>query len=144
MWIQQQGFSYWHNYPKKYQTEDDINSKHLYKYSDSDIIKAVITLDESQFYPWSSVHWSRTDDKPLVVHRLAVHPEHQNRGLGKILMQFAEDFGLKHNNKTIRLDVSADNKAVNHFYISLGYAYRGSVYLPVRDIPFNCYDKSIS
>lgn len=138
--MKQQGYTYWDNYPKKHQTVSDINNGHLYKHSEEGIIKAVITLDEEQFFPWSRVHW-KLKEKPLIVHRLAVHPLYQRKQLGHTLMHYAESIARDNNHTALRLDVSADNIAVNKFYVSLGYELAGTVYLPVRDYPFNCYEK---
>ena len=51
---------------------------------------------------------------------LAVHPEHQNKGLGRRLLQMAEH-GLAQSR--LRLTVRASNAPAIHLYQSMGYAF---------------------
>jgi ribosomal protein S18 acetylase RimI-like enzyme len=52
---------------------------------------------------------------------LAVSPEHQRKGLGRLLMQHAEAVLLALGCPKLNLQVRHDNTAVLHFYASLGY-----------------------
>jgi len=101
--MQAQGYTYWINYPKKHQTEGDILSQTLYTYTDDSILKAVISLDEEQFFPWKLIKWKDTKGKALIVHRLAVLPEFQGQYLGHKLMTFAEEWAKENSYTSIRL-----------------------------------------
>jgi len=142
--MKKNGFTYWDDYPKKHQTKSDIINSSLYLLNQLDTLIAVITLDEEQFFPWFHVDWKYKEGTPLVIHRLAVHPRHQNKGFGKNMMDFAETWALENQYKNIRLDASSNNLGVHDFYTSIGYTVAGEVYLPVRDYPFTCYEKILS
>lgn len=141
--MQASGFTYWIDYPKKHQTKTDIKNESLYVYASAEKLKAVITLDEQQFYPWSRVEWLDSNGKILAVHRLAVLPDDQGSGIAGLLMKFADDYAKQNGYTSIRLDASSNNLDVKNFYLNHDYHIRGEVYLPVRDWPFICFEKSL-
>ena len=56
------------------------------------------------------------------IYYLAVSPQHQGQGLGKQLMQAAEDYLLAKGVWKINLFVRHGNEKVNNFYDSIGYS----------------------
>lgn len=56
------------------------------------------------------------------IYYLAVSPNHQAKGLGKLLMQEAEDYLLAKGAWKINLFVRHGNEKVSNFYDKLGYA----------------------
>jgi ribosomal protein S18 acetylase RimI-like enzyme len=84
------------------------------------------------------------DNKNLYIHRLAVDPNFQKKGIGKSLMDFAEDYAKKNQFKTVRLDTFSQNKRNNKFYKSREYVKLGDVFFPMQsEYPFHCYEKII-
>lgn len=60
-------------------------------------------------------------NKPTAkIHKIYLLPTIQGRGIGKILMQKAEDWAAQHHQNTIILNVNRFNKAL-YFYEKLGY-----------------------
>lgn len=55
------------------------------------------------------------------IHKIYALPSTQGKGIGKALMQFAEQFAVKHQQSEIRLNVNRNNRAVS-FYKKMGYA----------------------
>lgn len=56
------------------------------------------------------------------VYYVSVDPEHQNRGMGRAVMQAAEDWLRERGVWKLNLIVRAENTAVIDFYSRLGYA----------------------
>jgi ribosomal-protein-alanine N-acetyltransferase len=52
---------------------------------------------------------------------IAIHPDMQGQGLGRLLMDFLRIAALRRGAKKIRLRVYRNNKAAVHLYHSLGY-----------------------
>jgi len=64
----------------------------------------------------------------LWIARLIVHPEYQNLGIGKKLMQFVED---KYNNVTaFELFTAEKSQRNNRFYINMGYVITDKITEP--------------
>lgn len=62
------------------------------------------------------------DPSEAYVERLAVFPEHRRSGMGRALMQRAEELGNEENKKNVGLHVSADNLPARKLYEGTGYA----------------------
>ena len=69
-------------------------------------------------------------------------PNFQKKGIGKSLMDFAEEYAKKNQFKTVRLDTFSQNKRNNKFYKSRKYIQLGDVFFPMQsEFPFHCYEK---
>ncbi|MFD2880470.1 GNAT family N-acetyltransferase [Paenibacillus rhizoplanae] len=73
----------------------------------------------------------------LIMHRLAVHPEIQGKGIARRLIAFAEEFARSSGYRSIRLDTYAKNDRVLKLYPSLGYLQRGEIRFPGRTAAFS-------
>ena len=87
------------------------------------------------------VSWVTKNSNNLYIHRLAVHPDFQKKGIGKALMDFAEKYAKKKEYKSIRLDTFSVNKRNLKFYESRGYQRLEKIYFPKQsEFPFYCYE----
>ncbi len=126
-------------YPDDKMLSDDIVKHEMYGFYQGEMLCGVIVLNEIQLDPYASVEWSLDDAKPLVVHRLCIHPDFQSRGIAHALMKFAEDFAVRNRYRSIRLDAFKSNPAALHLYQRLGYQMCGTIEL--RKGTFFCYEK---
>ncbi len=67
-----------------------------------------------------SVELNYQNQPKAKIHKIYILPNLQGKGIGKILMQKAEDLALENNQKSITLNVNRFNKALN-FYENIGY-----------------------
>ena len=81
--------------------------------------------------------------KIQVIHRLAVHPDFQRKGIARNLMDFAEAHAKNNSFTSIRLDAYTGNKRVLQFYENRGYIKRGEVKFKGRSLPFACMEKQL-
>ena len=103
----------------------------------------MLSLSKDEVY--NNVKWLTKDEKNLYVHRLAVDPMYQKKGIGKLLMDFAEEYGLKNGLKSVRLDTFSKNDRNNKFYRSRNYIQLDDVYFPNQsEFPFHCYEKILN
>jgi len=88
------------------------------------------------------INWSTNDsDRNIVVHRLAVSPHHQGKGIARKIMDFAERWAAENNFDAIRLDTFSQNPRNQKFYKNRGYTELGSVYLSYKkEHPYFCYE----
>jgi GNAT superfamily N-acetyltransferase len=137
------GIDQWdENYPDYDSLLNDIKTETLFAYREGDAILGIIVLNESQDEEYSAMNWSTNDDdRNIVVHRLAVHPEHQGKGIARSIMDFAERWAADNNFDAIRLDTFSRNPRNQKFYTNRGYTELGSVYLKYKkDHPYFCYE----
>lgn len=67
------------------------------------------------------------EEEIIVIHTFAIHPDYQGRGIGRRLLNFAEEYSRTQGVKVIRLDVSIHNTPAIKLYEKYGYTYRGTV-----------------
>ncbi|MNI68827.1 Acetyltransferase YpeA [compost metagenome] len=75
------------------------------------------------------------------MHRLAVHPEIQGKGIARRLLAFAEDQAAREGYSSIRMDTYAKNDRALSLYLRLGYEVRGEVRFPGRIANFPVMEK---
>ncbi|MBL0387430.1 GNAT family N-acetyltransferase [Tumebacillus sp. ITR2] len=132
-------------YPNRTVLEADLAAGTLFVCVDEDekLLGAVV-LNESIDEPYSQIQWDDAQGKWLVVHRLAVHPDTQGRGIGRDLMGFAEQWGLENGYSSIRLDTYSRNKAAVALYLRLGYVWKGEIHFQDRRAePYVCFEKEL-
>ena len=139
--MQQNGFNYWNkNYPSE-KIPSDISQQCLYKVVVEEVILGIVSLNESQDKNYASLSW-KYGGNILAVHRLAVHPKAQRKGIGWKLMQFAEDFAQQNGYDAIRLDTYSQGFMVD-FYKKMNYQVVGNVILNPEVDFFVCLEKEI-
>lgn len=141
--MRQNGIDQWdEHYPDRSSIQMDLESKTLFAYRDINEILGIVVLNEKQDNEYSEINWSTRDtDKNLVVHRLAVRPDQQGKGLARQLMDFAEKYASEKGYDAIRLDTFSQNAQNQRFYANRGYTELGSVYLKYKkEHPYYCYE----
>lgn len=134
-------FQWNENYPNEEIMLKDIKEGNLYVMKDNSKFYGVITINEEQDEEYKKVDWKSKASGVLVVHRLAVGPLGQGKGIGKSLMVFVEDLVRQKNYNSIRLDTYSGNPIALSFYEKLGYEKVGEVYFEGRELAFYCYEK---
>jgi ribosomal protein S18 acetylase RimI-like enzyme len=131
-------------YPTLDYFEDDINKGNMRVIESNDELIGIITFNEFQDDEYKDVRWLTATGNNLVIHRLAVNPKWQRKGVARFLMDYAEDYAFKKGYASIRLDAFSDNKRVLRFYRNRGYIKTGQVYFPKRETPFFTYEKLLT
>ena len=136
------GIHQWNEY---YPTLDiiirDLESDSMYVLKEGNDIWGIIAINEDQSLEYNNISWVSNEGKVLVVHRLAVQPNQQRTGIAKKLMDFAENYAKEKKFTSIRLDTYSGNPRALALYEQRGYIKVGQVYFPMRELPFNCYEK---
>ena len=131
-------------YPSREIFKDDIKNKSLYVSKIDQEVVGCIMLSSFKDYVYKSVNWITPDEYNLYIHRLAVHPIFQKKGIARKMMDFAEDFAKSNNYISVRLDTFSQNPRNNKFYKSRGYNKLDDVYFPRQsEFPFHCYEKLV-
>jgi len=140
MQMKSQGIVQWDDdYPAQKDIDTDIERGELYYIGEGENVWAVFTINEIQNTQYQDIAWNCTEGKILVVHRLAVHPVHQGKGLAQQLMRYAEEYADQHDYAAIRLDSYEGNPRSLDFYRKMGYTQTGYVqfdYQPMRCFAF--------
>ncbi|MBN4071215.1 GNAT family N-acetyltransferase [Crocinitomix catalasitica] len=136
-------FQWNEEYPTLQHVEEDFTKGTIHCYKIAGEIAAVISMDDHQSAEYKTIVWKYIKDRVFVVHRLAVLPKFQNRGIAGILMDFAEEYARSKSYESIRLDAYSANETALNIYRKRGYSYRGDIYFALRDLPFFCFEKKL-
>ena len=131
-------------YPSREIFKEDIKNKSLYVSKINQEVVGCIMFSSFKDDVYKTVNWITQDEYSLYIHRLAVHPIFQKRGIARKMMDFAEEFAKSNNYISIRLDTFSQNPRNNKFYKSRGYNKLDDVYFPKQsEFPFHCYEKLV-
>ena len=134
-------FQWNEHYPDKASFINDIGNEELFVYCVSEKLVACISLCYKMDEIYKPVHWKTINKNNLYVHRLAVHPDFQKKGIGTSLMDFAENYARLNKCVSVRLDTFSKNKRNLKFYESRGYQKLNGIYFPKQsEFPFYCYE----
>ncbi len=114
-------------YPDDATLLNDIKNRQMYLLTQNNAIVCAVVLNEEQDAQYSTGDWSCKDIKIAVIHRLCVHPDFQNMGVGRDTMLRAERLLAQRGYAAIRLDTFAHNPKAIHLYARLGYRQAGTV-----------------
>ncbi len=137
--LDEQGILQWDNvYPDRAILQGDIDRRNLFVLEEDGSLAALIALDEQQPPEYAGAAWAYYG-KVMVVHRLAIAPEHQGKKYASRMMDFAERKAATHGYDAIRLDAFTQNPAALALYQRRGYRKAGTVRL--RMGLFVCYER---
>lgn len=139
--MQSVGIFQWQNdYPTIDTVKKDIEDRNLYGYYKNANCLGAISINTHQDKEYKEIDWKGPDENVIVIHRLAVNPDYQSKGIARLLMEFAEDYAKKKKCSAIRLDSYSQNKLALKFYENRGYQKRGECFFAGRDLPFHCLE----
>jgi len=142
--LQAQGILQWdENYPTLAHVEAAIATNSLFVFLENQKLKGSISIDENQDITYQNILWKYPATKILVIHRLAVHPNFQRKGIAKKLMDFAENYAIQNQYEAIRLDAFSANERTLRFYRNRNYEENEKIYLNDNPIPCICFEKRI-
>ncbi|MGC9374097.1 MAG: GNAT family N-acetyltransferase [Bacteroidales bacterium] len=129
------------SYPDTHRLIKEIENGSLYLMINKGVPVATITFDENQDEIFNDVAWKNNGGKFIVIHRIAVFPTWQHKGVGQKLIQFVEKFAQENNYKSVRLDVTVANQKLIELYERLGFSQTGEILYPKQKVPFTCLEK---
>ena len=138
--INQQIFQWNEHYPNRNAFKNDVQRGELYVFVQNNICMGCIVITTIKDEEYVPVKWL-TIDKNIYIHRLAVHPKFQGKGIAQQMMTFAENYAKTNGYLSVRLDTFSQNKRNQKFYETRGYKRLGNIYFPKQSKhPFYCYE----
>lgn len=132
-----------HTYPNPHVFEDDITLGQLWVADIDGDIAGVAAITTEQYPEYASAGLDITETA-IVVHRLAVSPRYQGRGVAIALMNQAESVAVERGIKTLRIDTNTANQATQRLFPKMGYVFAGEMDLGFRPgLRFYCYEKRL-
>ena len=130
-------------YPNRQVFEHDIELGQLWVAEMDGAVAAVAAIAHDQEPEYAQADWD-ISEPAIVVHRLAVDPEHRGAGLATALMLQAEVVARANGIGVVRVDTNTENPATQRLLPKLGYTPAGEIELKFRPgLRFLCYEKRL-
>jgi len=140
--MESRGIHQWGDfYPTREIIDEDIKNGSMHLAKENDEVLGIITINQEQPPEWTSVSWSNKADRIVTVHRLAVKPSRQKQGIGRKLLDHAENYAIRNGYTAIRLDAYSGNLRALRLYEKHRYIRVGQIRFPERPLVFYCYEK---
>mgnify|MGYP003392596490 FL=1 len=108
-------------YPDEAIIKQDTESNDLYIGIVDSKIAVIYVINNFCDEEYNNGDWQYLDREYRIIHRLCVHPDFQNKGVGKITMEYIESKLSKAGIESIRLDAFTKNPYALKLYKNLGY-----------------------
>ena len=142
--MNEQGIFQWNDdYPNVEIVSKDIRGQGLYILKSGENIGGIVTLNEELSLDFSRNRIPEPTGKELIIHRLAVHPAYQGRGMAGKLLDFVYNYAVAKGYQSIILSVLAENYIARNLYTKNGYLETGSAYFSEWNIRMVYYEKVI-
>lgn len=129
-------FSYWvPPYPLERMIKD-IEHMDIYAIKlDAEIIGTftIETNIPSGYLKYGNINWQNPRLSAFYIHRLAVLPSYQGKGIGTWCLQEIEKLAINQNYAAVRLDAVKVNQKLVNFYQKSGYQQVGKVIFNPKD-----------
>ena len=131
-------------HPSDEMIQNSIDREELYVLADGDEIVACVIANAEKVDGYSDAPWQIDSDEVIVLHVLAVHPNHRGKGLAQRLVENVIEQERKVGKKTLRLDVIENNTTAEKLYQKLGFRYiqtKTLYYDVVGEMTFKLYER---
>jgi GNAT superfamily N-acetyltransferase len=124
------GSNQWQDgYPNPEVVQQDIEKGVGFVLMHGDEVAGYICLSINDEPVYADIEGKWLSDGDFVVyHRVVVSDDFLGKGVGKRLLEEAENFARAHKIPSLRADTNYDNAAMLHLFDTLGYNYCGEVY----------------
>ena len=128
------------SYPQLEDFAQDIAEETLYVNETTGRISGFICLNQLEPEEYRLLQWS-LNEKPLVLHRMAVDTAFRNQGIASRLMRFAEELARNAGVRYLKSDTYSLNPQMNALFKKMGFSFVGAIRAFGRPSLFNCYEK---
>lgn len=138
-------FPHWKKgiHPSDEMIQDSIDNGDLYVLADGSDIAACVIANSEKVKGYADVPWQIDSDEVIVLHVLAVHPDHRGKGLAQRLVENVIELERVAGKKALRLDVIENNTTAEKLYRKLGFRYiqtKTLYYDVVGEMTFKLYE----
>lgn len=128
------------HYPQASDFIRDIEKHELYVAEIDKRITGFICINYLEPEEYQNANWA-VNEKPMVLHRMAVNLGCRNQGIGTMLMEFAEELAQNKGVYYLRSDTYSLNPKMNALFQKLNYRFAGEINFRGKSNLFNCYEK---
>lgn len=116
-------------YPDLGRFREDLRAQTLYVYETDGHVKGFAVVDDDHPYPYDDIPWELTRADSRALHRMAVDPAHQGKGISAEMMAQIEEMLVARGIKGIHTDTSLENEKMQHQFEKNDFEFKGKLNL---------------
>ncbi|WP_031547184.1 GNAT family N-acetyltransferase [Salinicoccus luteus] len=120
-------------YPNQNRFSRDVEAGSLYVYEEDGALDGFVVVDDDHPEQYDRIDWEvpRTESKAM--HRMAVDPSRQGRGIARKMMAAVEAQLEAEGIRAIHTDTSLENERMQKQFEKNGYTFKGKLHLDDND-----------
>lgn len=135
-------------YPSKHTAVNAHENGELFVMEIDGQIVASAIINQKQLDEYDDCKWKfhARSSEIMVIHTLAVDPEHSGKGYASAFMSFYESYAWDNGCTVLRLDTNVKNLPARQLYKKLGYIEAGTVYCNfngIDSVSLVCLEKKL-
>lgn len=135
-------FQWAEDYPSREDFAVPLAAGELYAACDrADSILGVVVLNTWEEPEYGGLEGWSVPGPALVIHKMAVDPAAQGKGVAGALFAFALDLARERGLASLRGDTYTENGTMQHLFRRFGFRRVGQVHFPGRPLPFPVYER---
>lgn len=131
------------SYPQEKDFINDINNDSLFVEERDGKLVGFICINKIEPDEYSGLNWT-LNEEAMVIHRMAVDINKRRMGIGKELMNFADELCLKNSIRYLKTDTYSINSKMNALFVKCGYKFVGEISFLGKEKPFYCYERILN
>ena len=131
------------DYPTRDFYAGDVARGELYAALVDGQLAGVACINTAEAPEYDPLPWT-TSRPALVIHRMAVDPAFQRRGVGSALFAFAGEKARRRGISAMRIDTYSLNDRMQALICKMGFSRVGEIRLHGRPLPYPCFEKSLA
>lgn len=129
------------DYPTRVHYAQDIVWGELYgAFSPAGALLGVACINTRQAPEYAAVAW-RVPAPAVVIHRMAVDPDHQRHGVGHTFFHYAQALAHSRGVPALHVDTYGKNVRMQALILSCGFTQMGEINLHGRPLKYPCFEK---
>jgi GNAT superfamily N-acetyltransferase len=128
------------NYPQAKDFIQDIQRRDLYCYERKGKLAAFVCVNKIEPIEYYELSWS-LKEQGMIIHRMAVDPQYQRKGLSIELLEFAECLAKANDIRYLKTDTNLRNEKMRSLFNKKGYRFVGEIHFSGKSDPYYCYEK---
>jgi len=142
--MNKKGIYHWNtSYPDHEILMLDISRKSLFIAIETGIVVGMMALKDEAPDEYKQISWNIQGDKVLFIHRMAIYPGWENKGVAEHLISYATEHAKNTGFSCIRLDISELQNDLEELYEKQGFKNAGKFLFPFQKKEFICFEKEI-
>lgn len=117
------------SYPDQSRFSRDVEAGSLYVFEEDGRLDGFVVVDDDHPAPYDEIQWEVPHAESRAMHRMAVDPSRQGRGIARKMMKAVEEKIEAEGYRGIHTDTSLENEKMQKQFEKNGYTFKGKLHL---------------